>query len=210
MLTRVALDASRVSQYARLGDATQHVLKTQLPGMKELFPLRKDSRRLVKEFLSTDGNNVLLVPVLVFEHQQPTALSQSQRSMLEVPASTFGLPDLCLARGRTAHQPRGAACSADLYKNDIPDAPYLQGAPSSCARVWPRHDATKYRFAARRWESRSTWPATPSCSTPARIDKGHGVERARAGFTERHRQACADAAPHRTASHFFHFQGFFL
>lgn len=95
--------------------------------MKELFPICKDSRRLVNEHLLNDGNDVLLVLVLVFEPRQPTARSQSQRSMLEVSAFTFALPSLCLARGRTAHRPQGAAYAAGLYTNDIPHTPYLQG-----------------------------------------------------------------------------------
>lgn len=91
------------------------------------FPVRKDSRRLVKKLLSNYSNYFLLASVIVFECQQPTTRSQSQRSMFEVPASTFGLPCLRLARGRTAYQPQGAAYSASLCKNDIPDAPHLHG-----------------------------------------------------------------------------------
>ena len=178
--------------------------------MKDLFPVCKDSRRLVNELLSNDGNNVLLVPVLVFEHQQPTARSHSRRSMLAVPASTFGLPGLCLARGRTAQQAPEDACSVGRANNDLTDAPYLQRSPSSCTRVWPRHDIAKYRFGPRRWGSKSTFPRDTLLLHSGAHRQGVWAEHACPGFTERRRTACACATPHRAGPDFFHFLGFFL
>lgn len=127
LVVRPPVCSTRAKSIRRTWASQTRCADNATTGMKEIFPICKDSRRLVSEHLLNDGNNVLLILVLVFEHQQPTARSESQRSMLEVPAFTFGLPSLCLARGRMARRPQGSAYSASLYTNDIPYAPYLQG-----------------------------------------------------------------------------------
>jgi hypothetical protein len=143
--------------------------------MKDLFPVCKDSRRLVNELLSNDGNNVLLVPVLVFEHQQSTARSHSRRSMLAVPASTSRLPDLCLARGRTAQQAPEDAWWSGRVTNDLTDARICKD------RRLPAHAfgpvMTPQSTASDRGAGAANRPSrwTRSCCTPARTDKGYGL-----------------------------------
>jgi len=101
---------------------------TWADGLNAASPICKNSRRLVvNKFLPNDGNDILLVPVVVFEHQQPTTRSQSQRSMFEVPASTFWAPRSAPCTRSHGVSAQGAACSASLCKNDIPDALHWQG-----------------------------------------------------------------------------------